>query len=169
MNNEEKNLYVRQRILNTLLELIENGEESVSVIDLVRKAGVGRASFYRNYSSTEDVLRQEYDRLMTEWSAQFDAGGENSYSRLLVSLLDFYRQHGRFYAALYRAGLSDIVMSTIVGTFHIDADTPNAAAYRQSSLAYMIYGWIHEWIQRGMQESGSELVAMIEQSQMSSR
>lgn len=166
MNNEEKNRYVRKQLLKTLLQMLKTKQiEEISVSDLVRKAGVGRASFYRNYVSVQDVLLQESDRLMAAWEEQSEADSSASSNSLLISLLDFYKEHKRFYLALYKAGLSDIVMHTIVDTFPIDENTPNPAAYLQSSLSYMIYGWIHEWICRGMQESGAELVYMIEQSQ----
>lgn len=166
LNNEQKNAHVRQRILSALLLMLENTEiDEISVSELVRQAEVGRASFYRNYTDAKDVLRQEADRLMTEWEKQFEGGSETSFNAVLSSLLDFYRSHRTFYQALYKADLSDIIMYTIVDSFPIGDDKPNEEAYRQSSLAFMIYGWIHEWILRGMQEPGPELIRMIEQSQ----
>lgn len=170
MNNEQRNAYVREQILSALLKMLETQEiDEISVISLVKKAGVGRASFYRSYSSPADVLRQEEERLMGEWEGQFAEDSSASFNAVLISLLDFYRAHGSFYQALYRAHLEDAVMYTIVDSFPIDEDTPNPDAYRQSSLAFMIYGWIHEWIRRGMQENGEELVRMIEQSQKNRR
>ena len=68
MNNQEKNTYVRQHILSALLELMSTQDfAAISIQALVDAAGVGRASFYRNYKSKEDVLRQEAERLMQTW------------------------------------------------------------------------------------------------------
>jgi hypothetical protein len=36
----------------------------------------------------------------------------------------------------------------------------NLEAYMKSFWAYGIYGWMLEWIRRGMQESGKELSAL---------
>jgi len=73
MNNQEKNTYVRQHILSALLELMETQEfASISIQALVDAAGVGRASFYRNFASKEDVLQQESVRLTNEWKTKFD-------------------------------------------------------------------------------------------------
>ena len=77
--------------------------------------------------------------------------------RVLISLLDFYKQHAAFYRQLYRAGLSGIVLDTILQSAAITPELPNAAAYLRSAMAYMVYGWVIEWMRRGMQESGSEL------------
>ena len=63
MNNQEKNTYVRNQILTTLLEMMKTESfNSITISDLVAKAEVGRASFYRNYRTKEDVLREEAER-----------------------------------------------------------------------------------------------------------
>ena len=56
-------------------------------------------------------------------------------------------------------------MNTIISSMKISEDDANPVAYLKSSIAYMIYGWVHEWMKRGMQESGTELSEMIRQAQ----
>ena len=166
MNNQEKNVYVRTQILKTLLLMMkEQPFDSIVISTLVKRAEVGRASFYRNYTDLTDVLKQESDRLTSEWNKQYDSQPHAAPNEILITLLDFYKEHSEFFLALYDAGLHQIVMDTIVGRVQITPETPNALAYLQSSLAYMVYGWVHEWIKRGMQESGTELAAMIEATQ----
>ena len=48
-------------------------------------------------------------------------------------------------------------MDTVVATARLNPDMPNLEAYLKSFWAYGIFGWIKEWIQRGMTESGEEL------------
>ena len=67
MNNQEKNSYVRSQILKALLEMMRiDNFDSITISNLTAKAEVGRASFYRNYQTKEDVLRQEAERLNNE-------------------------------------------------------------------------------------------------------
>ena len=74
MNNREKNSYVRGQILRALLELLDEKDlGSVSVSELTERAGVGRASFYRNFESKEDVLRRESRRLTQEWRQRWES------------------------------------------------------------------------------------------------
>ena len=40
-----------------------------------------------------------------------------------------------------------------------------ACSYLKSSIAYMLYGWVIEWMKRGMQESGTEIALMIKEAQ----
>ena len=170
MNNLEKNQYVRTQILNTLLEMMkEQPFDTIVISTLVKRAEVGRASFYRNYTDLTDVLKQESDRLTLLWGKKFEAEPHEAPNEVLITLLDFYKEHAEFFLAIYDAGLYQIVMDTIVSKFNITPDTPNAVAYVQSSVAYMIYGWVHEWIKRGMQESGTELAAMIAAAQQTNQ
>lgn len=50
--------------------------EDISVSDLVKRAGVSRNSFYRNFTSKRNVLEQYLSRLMRGWGAEFEARGE---------------------------------------------------------------------------------------------
>ena len=167
MNNQEKNTYVRNRILETLLAMMrERPLASISISALTDTAQVGRASFYRNFSDKEDVLRQENCRLTTQWKDEFsrEAHGDDAHE-FFISLLDFYKAHADFYLTLYQAGLANMVLQTLLEQSEITPEMPNALAYLKSSMAYMLYGWILEWMKRGMPESGTELARMIEEAQ----
>ena len=52
-----KNIVVKESITQALLILMENKDfEKITITDIVNKAGVVRMSFYRNYTSKEDVI-----------------------------------------------------------------------------------------------------------------
>ena len=166
MNNQMKNTYVRAHILNALLMMLKSTPISdIAVSDLVRKAGVGRASFYRNYASIEDILIQEERRLFDGWKENDKKRTDPSRDAFVESLLNFYKSNQTFYLSLCHAGLSSIVRDTILSSIPIEPADPNPVAYVKSSIAYMIYGWVDEWMKRGMQESGTELVRMMSSMQ----
>ena len=157
MNNEQKNTYVKKQITAALLELLkEKPLSDISVSELTGRAEIGRVSFYRNYQSKEDILKEESDRLINEWGRLYEADPESAPETLFPSLFDFYRDHRDFYTTLYNAGMSSIMMETIIGTIQITPEMQNLEAYMKSFWAYGIYGWIR----RGMQESGKELSAI---------
>ena len=158
MNNEQKNTYVKKQITATLIDLLKKKSlPEISISELTDKAGIGRVSFYRNYQSKEDILKEESNRLIKEWGKLYESNPESAPETLFPSLFDFYRDHREFYTTLYNAGMSSIMMETIVGTIQITPDMNNLEAYIKSFWAYDIYGWLLEWIKRGMPESGKEL------------
>lgn len=164
--NRKKNTYVRRQLLNTLLDMLRTQKlDDVVINDLVDKAGVGRVSFYRNYADKKDILIQEETRLFNEWKTDYERRNVDDSLNFTEELLNYYKINSVFYLALYNAGLSDIVMDTIISSADVREEDPNPVAYLKSSIAYMIYGWVDEWMKRGMQESGTELSLMIKQSQ----
>lgn len=166
MNNQEKNGHIRKQILNTLLKMMqEKPLKDITICALTSRAQVGRASFYRNYHDLQDVLRQEAERLTEQWQQAYEKETHSAPNELLISLLDFYKEHSTFYLLLYRAGLEQIVLQTLLCRMEITPELPNALAYFKSSIAYMIYGWVIEWMKRGMQESGTELAMMMAEAQ----
>ena len=161
MNNEQKNTYVKKQITAALLALLkEKPLSDISVSELTGRAGIGRVSFYRNYKSKEDILKEESERLIREWGRLYEENPESTPQTLFPSLFDFYRDHKDFYTTLYEAGMSSIMMETIVGTIRITPEMQNLEAYMKSFWAYGIYGWMLEWIRRGMRESGEELLVL---------
>jgi len=94
MNNEQKNSYVKEQITKTLLLLLETKNiDDISISELTNAAEIGRVSFYRNYKSKEDILRQEAGRLLTQWGSIFQTMSSNDeYNSFFVSLFDFIQQ-----------------------------------------------------------------------------
>ena len=160
--NEQRNAQVRKQILDALISMMKTQDyHSIGVSAIVETAHVGRASFYRNYTSKEDVLRQEAETVINEWSSDPQNSGSSSPVDFLESLFTHFRENKELCMALYVAGMSDILLDIIVKKIGIDPSMTNEEAYAKSSLAYMIFGWVNEWIKRGMEETGTELKDML--------
>ncbi|HEP1795375.1 TPA: TetR/AcrR family transcriptional regulator [Streptococcus suis] len=62
-SNKEANQLTKESLETALLFLLEKKElKQISVSELVRKAGVSRNAFYRNYKSKEEILEIYYER-----------------------------------------------------------------------------------------------------------
>ena len=65
--------------------------------------------------------------------------------------------------------MEDIIINSLLSSADIKEDDSNLIAYLKSSIAYLVYGWVHEWMKRGMQESGTELSQMMKQANNTAR
>ena len=94
MNNEQKNSYVKEQITKTLLRLLETKNiDDISISELTNAAEIGRVSFYRNYKSKEDILRQEAGSLLTQWGSIFQTMSSNDeYNSFFLSLFERKRE-----------------------------------------------------------------------------
>lgn len=162
MNNYEKNTYVKEQITLTLLDMMqETPIDSISIKELCDKAGVGRASFYRNYNTKEDVIKEHAATLLKSWGSEFEANPNSSINNVFGSLFEHYRANKDIYILIHNAGLSEIILDTIIAKVELEPSLPNPIAYHKAFFAYGLYGWICEWISRGMPESADEINQML--------
>ncbi len=162
MNNQEKNTYVKDHITKALLKLLEmHNINEISIRDLCNEAGVGRASFYRNYDAKEDVIRQYAQYLLKEWEKKLEAEHPAGMSDMFISLLRHYRENALFYTMLYKQNMSSIILDAITNKMGISDDLSDDEAYQRSFFAYGIYGVINEWISRGMKQDPEKILSSV--------
>ena len=162
MNNEEKNTYVKQQITRTLIQLLEEKDiNDISIKELCDTAMIGRASFYRNYSSKDNVISTYVHELISNWGEALEKNPEANIQNFFEHLFNHFAENKTFYLSLHKQGLSSILLDTIKKKMELTASLPNNDAYGRAWLAYGIYGLIEEWIGRGMVESPSEMNTII--------
>ena len=130
---------------------------SISISSLISKSEVCRASFYRNYQSKEDVLRKEAERLNKELEVICKNDDPTDFRLKLIRIIDFYKANSDFYMTIYHAGFEAIIKDSIIDVSLLENLVP-VAAYTLSAFLYMIYGWVLEWLRRGMKECSDEII-----------
>ena len=74
LNNTESNKLTRECLTTALMQLMkEKPIDKITITELVKRSGVSRTAFYRNYSSKEDILestRVEITKLTNEFLAK---------------------------------------------------------------------------------------------------
>ena len=66
----KESLFV-ESVVEGLWELLEDKSfEKISVSELVERAGIGRVSFYRNFSNKEEVLKRSFNMELQAWLSE---------------------------------------------------------------------------------------------------
>lgn len=147
--------YAVKKITDGLLELMnEKPFEEITVSDIVRRAGVGRASFYRHFDSKEAVVRYHMARLLKEWGREFEAIGKPE--ELGPSLLRHFYGHRNFYLLIHRCCMSHYLFEAIREAMELD-NKSEQEVYPLSWFAGGLYGIVDEWMRRGMTISPEKL------------
>ena len=156
---QENNAFVRECITVALLQLLEEKPISaISVTEIVSRAGVARVSFYRNFTSKENVIEENLCRLIKEWGAEFERTGDiEKFSDTLIT--HFYR-HRDFYLLLYKRNLSNLIYENLRNACEVGKSQINLERYAKSMFAGMIFGWLDEWMRQEMPESPDELALL---------
>lgn len=159
---QEVNRFVKECITTALVQMMETRNlEEISVTELVERAGVSRNSFYRNFQGKRDILAQHLTLLIQEWGREFEARGDiNAFAETLLCHYDKYKD---FYLLLYRQGLSDMIYETIRGACRVTEAESGGERYRRSMFAGLVFGWLDEWLRRGMAESAEEMARLLKE------
>lgn len=161
MSNEGRNTYVIEHLTSAMLELLnEKPLVDISISELVDKAGVGRASFYRNYENREDIIKMHLKSILSEWTDVYLDGKEHPLSEQIEKLFSHFERHNDFYSLLNKRGLVYLLRDVIIGNFGPKPDDEKNVAYAKAFVAYSLYGWIEVWFGRGMEESAKEMAQM---------
>lgn len=163
MSNNEANRVTRESIRTALLELMDSKEfSSITISDLVKRAGVSRQSFYRNYTSKEDVIIEIEETTLTAFEGSLTNPKYKNNLRLwLEDYFSFVRENHKLISIMDKAKLTDIVFSK--APFIVE----DWMGVEGSGLHYYVVGSLGslraicmDWLSSGMKES-SEYMADI--------
>lgn len=160
-NNERKN-GVKQEIYTALIELLYNKPfASISISEITSTAQVSRNSFYRNFSSKEDILESYIKQNISNWKNNYDKLNIDSNAELFGSLFQHLKNNSTFYLMLRKQNLFNLFSKAYLELYGATAEDTNIEAYVKNFIAGGVLGWIEEWLNRGMQESAETMTALL--------
>ena len=160
LSNEESNRLTRECIEAALILLMKESDfQSISITDIIRKAGVSRSAYYRNYTSKEDILTNVFNRaaqtivdaLYMELVLQ---NMVNSYRILFEKVQDIKD----LFTIIRMAGMVDEFQMAVNAKYlqAVDANSPETY-YRVLSWIGSIFNIIFGWLQRENPETPEQM------------
>lgn len=161
MNNSEKNTFVKECITDAFTELLREKElKDISVCEITDRAQVSRNSFYRNYGKKEDIPAAYIERLLRKWGRVFETEALTPAEQwgMLFGVLN---EHKEFFLLLSRRDVIGVLLDAIKRVVISRPAASNVEAYAAAFVSYGVYGWVEEWIRRGMTESAEEMTSLL--------
>lgn len=167
---ENKFISITDQMAIALLELMANKEfTDITVTELIKKAGIARASFYRNFDSTIDVLdyatEKIAERIHEEILPAFISRNERKWRELLFHLIYELNDPRRNLAnknPSNRALLFNKMNALMQKNYSDNMDETNIKQFYQSAAcAGAITSTIGFWFDHGKKETPEELVDII--------
>lgn len=159
---KEANMLVKERLEEALYSLItEKKLSEITVTELIKKANVARSSFYRNYSSVEDILNASIKKLIDEYYATNPIGiiDVTSYEYFHFKFC-FYKTYADRIMTLHKAGLSSITLEVINDIVISECGDMPADSIKRFDLYYYagaFYNMVIHWLEEGAKESPEDM------------
>lgn len=155
----QSNLQVKQDMYKALMKLLETKELSkITVTDISSVSKVSRMSFYRNYNSIEDILKDHLSDVVEEYrdeDSKLDAGLKYCDESYIMHCFTFFKKHKEFLNVLIDAGMGDLFLGEI--TEYLLQKWKERNHYKMSAFAGAIYNTYREWKNRNFKESPKTL------------
>ena len=160
--HQEANIRVKTRITAALLTLMkEKSISDITITEIIAKAGVARASFYRNYASKESVITTLIADVLEQYRATVEYDGENYYTYdNICRSFAYFSQYGELFLDLHHFGYGSVLLEAL-NQFHeeIAGTMPqrSIARYRLYMYVGSLYNTALIWLQGGQKESVEEI------------
>lgn len=110
---DKRALQSSQWIYDALKELMnEKSYETITVIDIVNKANIGRTTFYRNYKNIDDVLREKCTQTFEDfrnYCFQYYKNNFNEDKTFLKPFLRYWYDNSEIIELLIKANRENII------------------------------------------------------------
>ena len=166
LSNEESNRLTRECIEAALVMLMKDADfASISITDIIKKAGVSRSSYYRNFSSKEEILTNIFDgaaaTIVNALSEELASQNMISSYRILFEKVSESRQ---LFEIILMANLADKFQMAVNEKYLQAINTSSASEYyRLMSWIGSIFNIIFGWIRREYRETPEEMAHICSQ------
>ena len=155
------NLFLKECLADALIKLLENRPiEKITIPEIASSAGVGRTTYFRNFSSKEEMLTFKFLLLWDRWADDHDLRNRNTFSfENVLSFFEFIYSIRPLLELIYRRGLQ----SALLVAFHsyMTPDLAPQERYRIGFYSYGLFGLLEELILGGFKESPEQMEKII--------
>ncbi len=161
--NAKTTEFLKECMADALIKLLKTKPiEKISVPEIVELAGVGRATFFRNFTTKNEAVTFKFVRLWDRWAEEHNLTDRRGYS--LNNALDFFQFNYSIrdllnvvYDRQLQSALYDAFYEIIVSQCGANAEE----CYKNRFLSYGLFGLLDEWIMRGFYESPERMAEIL--------
>ncbi|MDE7106181.1 MAG: TetR/AcrR family transcriptional regulator [Anaeroplasmataceae bacterium] len=158
----ELNIEIKNTIAKALFILLNQKSLSeITILELVKKAGVARASFYRNFKTKENVITYFLNHLLLQYKEKYAADLEHiarydNVLRTFTYVLSYQMELASLFQAKLGQMFLDAINEYIITSTNLQYEK-QLYKYPFYSYAGALYNVIYYWITTGCKETPKEI------------
>lgn len=159
-SNQELNRLTREALEISLLQLLEKKQlPKITVSELVERAGVSRAAFYRNYGSKEELLEVVFRSRVKAITDKLDElHWRTDVYQLWLTLLKEAKKEAKIISLAVDYQLEKVLTSAVLDWLEgRNQSQKMASAYMNSFWSSAIVSVLVKWIREGMKVPAEQL------------
>lgn len=173
MKQDKRSRRTRAWLLDTLLELLDEKDYAeITITELTEKADIARPTFYRNYTSKDDILLFKMDEILDEYLKEvpkyLETKNDTKWDYEVTLMVSVWQKNRTLFKALQKAGLSLQVLEKLSGffsLFHMKVQNlKKLDEYNQCLVYYLaggVYMVLNKWFENEMKTPPIEVITDI--------
>jgi len=152
--------FLKECMADALIKLItEKDIGKISVSEITTLAGVGRATWFRNFESKSDAVTYKLVQLWKRWASEHNIS--ESCQLNFKNAKDFFLFNydiRTLIDTIYAVGMQNCIYDAFCFVMESQYGTSVFKSYQIRFYAYGVFGLLEEWKKRNFKESPDEMV-----------
>lgn len=158
-------IFLKECMADALIKLLKTTPfEKITVAQITELAGVGRTTWFRNFSSKTDALVFKRMRLWEKWADEHDVAVRDRYTpdnrRTFFEFQYAVRENT---TVLYKAGLQSVIYQAFYQVMEPKSGANAIESYESWYYFYALCGLVDEWCRRDFYETPEEIMEIYQE------
>ena len=162
--NAKTTEFLKECLADALIKLLRQKPlEKISVPEISETAQVGRTTYFRNFSSKQEVLSFKLVKLWERWAEEHGVLERKNFTpENGLTFFEYNYSIKALLTLLYDRGLQTAVYHAFYEIMVPPYDGNALDRYRGRFYSYGLFGLLDEWITRGFRETPREMQEYID-------
>ena len=151
---------LKECLADALIQLMrEKDFEKISIKEIADTAGVGRATWFRNYTSKNEALTFKFVQVWNRWADEHAIAVRDRFD--LANAKNFFQfnyEIKHILEIVYTSNMQSAIYDAFYQVMMPQYGANAKECYQARFYSYGLFGLLDEWIKRGFKESVEEMV-----------
>ncbi|MCM1537812.1 MAG: TetR family transcriptional regulator C-terminal domain-containing protein [bacterium] len=151
--------FLKECMADALIRLLRTKSmEKITVDEITSEAGVGRATWFRNFSGKNEAVTYKLITSWERWAAEHHLVERHRFDLSnAAAFFEFNQSISPMLSAIYRADLGACVYDAFIGCMKAQNSADKQECYQSGFYLHALFGLLNEWILRDFCESPEEM------------
>ena len=152
--------FLKECLSDALIQLMrEKDFEKISIKEIADTAGVGRATWFRTYTSKNEALTFKFVQVWNRWADEHAIAVRDRFD--LANAKNFFQfnyEIKHILEIVYTSNMQSAIYDAFYQVMMPQYGANAKECYQARFYSYGLFGLLDEWIKRGFKESVEEMV-----------
>lgn len=152
--------FLKECLSDALIQLMrEKDFEKIPIKEIADTAGVGRATWFRNYTSKNEALTFKFVQVWNRWADEHAIAVRDRFD--LANAKNFFQfnyEIKHILEIVYTSNMQSAIYDAFYQVMMPQYGANAKECYQARFYSYGLFGLLDEWIKRGFKESVEEMV-----------